>query len=462
LWLTLIALLMGVAVPNLGVAQSSTTISVDPSLVTGLLPGDSFDVDIYITDADAVHAWEVKLAYAPYMDVMVVTDIIEGDFLEEGGMTTFAKYVDHFYGFAMFGATGDADHYGVWGEGILATVVFSILEAGECDLNLYDTILLNRNKEELPHSVVDGYYLGPTADLRKLLGTARGRKAPWTAPASIDMKAQVENTGYTDIYARLKFSSVHESGKTITLYSGQHLWTSKPREPEYLYVNEYNEWLEWDWDFYGTSPYLDATDDGSYIESSTYDALSSLYGFEDLTLNVGDVIGRVVLEGYTQYPGGADDNMDMDMLGGIGAGFPWLGSLWGTADYGWHEPRWIGDCLSDIFPALLGTDTTNINNFEAIATYWTADKLSHGPMRLDALRLKVEFTGIEGLPTWEHIPVGAPPTDLPPAVWDLYDFDAGDWDTTVTCEYRYNYPDPRFLQVWQTAKTIETFSWSVK
>ena len=451
LWLTLIALLMGVAVPNLGVAQPYTTISVDPSLITGLLPGDSFGVDIYITDADAVHAWEVKLAYAPYMDVMVVTDIIEGDFLEGGGDTTFVKYVDHFYGFAMFGATGDMYHYGVWGEGILATVVFSILEAGECDLNLYDTILLDRDKEELSHSVVDGYYLGPTADLRKLLGTARGRKAPWTAPASMDMKAQVENTGYADIYARLKFSSVHESGKTVTLYSGQHLWTTEPRAPEYYYVNEFTPvWTAWD--MIGDEPWIDEAEDGSYIEGWNHGEIIGIFGFEDITLNPGDIISQVTLEGYTQVDGG---HIDIDIY--VYPTMAWIDSLWGGADWAWHTTRWVDPVTSNIDPSL--KTLAGFNDWTILVYCYAAAGES---TKLDALRLKVEFTGIEGDPTWEHIPVGAPPTDLPPVVWDIYDFDAGDWDTTVTCEYRYNYPDPRFLQVWQTAETMLTYSWSVK
>jgi len=451
LWLTLIALLFGITVPNLGVAQTSATISVEPSLITGLLPGDSFGVDIYITDADAVHAWEVKLGYAPYMDIIVVTDIIEGDFLMGGGMTTFAKYVDHFYGFAMFGATGDADHYGVWGEGILATVIFSILEAGECDLDLYDTTLLNRDKDELTHSIVDGYYLGPTADLRKLLGTARGRKAPYTAPASMDLKAQVVNDGYADIYARLKFSSVHESGKTITLYSGQHLWTTEPREPEYYYVNEFTLWRQ-QWDTIGDEPWLGAIEDGNYIEGHNHGEWIGIFGFEDITLNPGDIISSVTMEAYTQAESGDTDYDVYDWNTGS-----WIDSWWGGADWSWHTSRWVDPVTSNIVPAL--TTLAGFNGFQiVIFHYGTFDSFS----RLDALRLKVEFTGIEGDPTWEHIPVGAPPVDLPPAVWDIYDFDAGDWDTTVTCEYRYNYPDPRFLQVWQTAKTIETYSWSVK
>jgi hypothetical protein len=420
-------------------------------MVTGLLPGESFSVDIYITDAEAVHAWEVKLGYAPYMDIIVVTDIIEGDFLMLGGMTTFAKYVDHFYGFAMFGATGDLDHYGVDGEGVLATVVFAILEAGECELDLYDTILLNRDKEELPHCVADGYYLGPTADLTKLLGTARGRKAPWTAPASMDMKAQVVNDGYADIYARLKYSSVHESGKEVTMYSGQHLWTTEPRATEYYYVNEFTP-VFGDWNLVGDAPYLDAEEDGSYIEGFNHCEIVGTFGFEDITLNPGDIISTVTLEGYTQCEG---DHIDIDIY--TYPAFAWIDSLWGGASWSWHVTRWVDPTTSNIDPSL--RTQAGFNDWTIIIHCYAA---SGEYTRLDALRLKVEFTGIEGDPTWIHIPVGAPPMELPPAVFDVYAFDAGDWDTTVTCEYRYNYPDPRFLQVWQTAKTIETYSWSVK
>ena len=140
-------------------ASPDALIIVDPPSVTGYLPGDSFDVDLYIMDADAVHAWEVKLLFSK--DVLHVIEFIEGDFLEEGGFTTFYPYIDNPTGYASCAATGDAEHYGVWGEGILATVVFEVMGGGNSPIDIFETTLLDRDKNPLPQfDPEDGYFQG--------------------------------------------------------------------------------------------------------------------------------------------------------------------------------------------------------------------------------------------------------------------------------------------------------------
>jgi len=433
-WLSMIAMICSLLMVNVGIAPVSTAkLKVDPPTVTGQPPGE-FTIDINVVDVDDLYGFGIIVDFAPYGSVLVVSSVTEGPFLKQGGNTFFTYDFNPFKGTVNVGCTLLGADGGVSGEGTLFSIKFLIAEVGESQLDLIYTALLNGGMQQIKHNVFNGYYYGPTVDLVRMQ-ILPGRDLTAGQTAVFNSKIKNFDDDLT-MRAKVRFDLVRDDGLRLTLWAGQS-YVSEVRPPVYLYVNEYNEWLEWDWDFYGTSPYLDATGDGSYIESSVYDALSSLYGFEDLTLNPGDVIGRVVLEGYTQYPGGSDDDMDMDMLGGIGAGYPWLGSLWGTADYGWHTPRWIGADVSDVIPDLLGMDATNLNNFEAIATYWTVDGLSHGPMRLDALRLRIEFTGLFPIEVAVYELEPHEVLELDPATWALLPGDVGRYEVTATCYYTY-------------------------
>jgi len=78
---------------------------VDPSEVTGYLPGDTFAVSIMITSVLDLKAWQFEMSYAKYMSEIAVVDVIEGDFLMIGGETYMAKNVDPFHGELKVGDT---------------------------------------------------------------------------------------------------------------------------------------------------------------------------------------------------------------------------------------------------------------------------------------------------------------------------------------------------------------------
>jgi len=155
-------------------------------------------------------------------------------------------------------------------------------------------------------------------------------------------------------------------------------------EPVYLYVNE--EIPLWDhWTKYGTSPYLDAIEDGSYIEGWDNCMLSNAYGFEDITLGEC-TISKVTLEGYTNGP--YDQDCDFDVY--TYPDFDWLGSLYAKGEPAWVTPRWVdGEPASDIVPDLL--TEPGLNSVQVVVHFWTADGLPRPPGQIDALRLKVEF-----------------------------------------------------------------------
>jgi len=79
------------------VFQEQATIFVDPALVDGLLPGDRFMINIIVTGATEVKAWEIELSFAKYMNVLAFVEAIEGDFLMMAGDETyFTYYIDAF------------------------------------------------------------------------------------------------------------------------------------------------------------------------------------------------------------------------------------------------------------------------------------------------------------------------------------------------------------------------------
>lgn len=458
-WLALVTLLLFAPAINLGAGQEITLIWIDPPLVTELLPGDSFEIAIWINNAYNVYAWEIQLSFAPRAEILSIVDVIEGDFLMLGGETFFVKYEDPFRGLLKVGNTLIGDVPGVDGDGILCFVRFLIVEAGECALDLHDTVIIDPQDILLSHEVEDGYYLGPTADLYNVPGsnsTIVGKRR-WKVGDTKKFKAIAVNTGYAPLYVRAKYTTVRDDGAVFTLYSGQHLYTTQPRETEYYYVNSFTPiWT--DWNTTGSSPYLEAIEDGSYITGTEYCQLIGLFDFEDITLAPGDIIKSVTLEGYTR-----SDHIDIDMdvyvfIGWSYAG--WAGSLWGGDTWSWHTVRWVTAVTSERIPALLTED--GFNDFRVVIHYWTPTGEPLGDAQIDALRLKVEFTGLAGDPAYCRVDPGETVKINPDAVWDLYSFDVASYVTTVTIEYKYFEPDPRFIQVWQTGPTVITYSWSVR
>lgn len=158
-----------------------------------------------------------------------------------------------------------------------------------------------------------------------------------------------------------------------------------PSTYEYeLYVDGFDWSIVSGWTYYGTDPWLDATNDGNYIESSEYCGLMGFFTFEDINLAPCQVITKVVLEGYTR-------SSDLEIEGDVFTpDWEWVGSLWGTSTWDWHTPRYH-PVLSDVVQDTL--TVTGLNNFKALLHYWTPTHVSYGPFEVDSLRLKV-YTAI--------------------------------------------------------------------
>jgi hypothetical protein len=164
-------------------AEVTPVVYLDPPSVTRIV-GQSFTVDIRIRDLEIgsrLRGWEVKVGY--YNIMLEALDCEEGPFLKgfQGPNGTF--FMNIFYQesgyvrlYSQILGLPDGDHDGTAGEeedwpygtGVLTTVTFNCVKAGECVLDLYDTHLVDADSNVIPHQVEDGYVIvpsPPTVDL---------------------------------------------------------------------------------------------------------------------------------------------------------------------------------------------------------------------------------------------------------------------------------------------------------
>jgi hypothetical protein len=137
--LTLIMIGISMLTFTLGSVQASpeTVLYLEPPSVIDptLIPGDTFNVDVMISDVEFLFAWQTNMSFDPA--VLRIADIIEGAFLKgqpEG--TVGATKIENEKGFAMFCWSTRGPYIGVSGSGTLATVEFQVLAVGESLLKI--------------------------------------------------------------------------------------------------------------------------------------------------------------------------------------------------------------------------------------------------------------------------------------------------------------------------------------
>jgi len=134
---------------------SNATIYVDPPSNIGTV-GQKFTVKINISNAVDLYGWEFKLGWNA--TILNATDVGEGSFLKSGGDTFFAPTTNNTAGYILVDCTLLGNIPGVNGNGTLATVEFRIETGGACDLDLYDTILVDSQEQAIQHTAIDGYF----------------------------------------------------------------------------------------------------------------------------------------------------------------------------------------------------------------------------------------------------------------------------------------------------------------
>jgi hypothetical protein len=134
------------------------TVAVSPSSITGSV-GQSFGVNVTVTnvtDSSGLYGWEFRLNWT--VSILNVSNIVEGSFLKSGGGSTFfSNSFDNAKGHMIADCTLEGPVNGVTGGGILATITFHIIDAGQSTMNLYNATLVDANEIDIPCKVVGSY-----------------------------------------------------------------------------------------------------------------------------------------------------------------------------------------------------------------------------------------------------------------------------------------------------------------
>jgi hypothetical protein len=144
---------------------AGTIISVEPPGNYGLNLGDTFSINITVSDVTDLKSWQFYLYYQS--SVLNGTSIVEGPFLKAKNQTYFIyDFTDKYnatYGYMNVACTLLSNITGVNGSGTLATVTFKVVGSGGSILHLDTTKLLDSSHPQnlIPHTTVDGQaYVG--------------------------------------------------------------------------------------------------------------------------------------------------------------------------------------------------------------------------------------------------------------------------------------------------------------
>jgi hypothetical protein len=294
-------MLFSILVMTPGFAKGGARLQATPSEVYGGL-GDRFSIDIEARNVKDLYTFGFAVQFVPHAWTLVVSSVTEGPLLGEGGYDTDFYYsIDTFGGYVyVTGTRLGPTTPGVSGTGIVATVGFAVEGVGESPLDLVDTELFDSTGALVGHTVKGSYYYGPRVDLLDdNVDVDPGRKVNVNYFNEVRFTSAVHNPGTMPLYVMTQFS-VWSEDTLVNVQNGQTYIGDLARATEYLYVNSYTPWLEWDWTNPGAS--VIGEPDGNYAESIVNGAMSSEYGFEDLTLGPYDYIETVRLQGSVGIP----------------------------------------------------------------------------------------------------------------------------------------------------------------
>ena len=137
---------------------TSPNVFVDPQTKSASATGETFTVNINVTDAVGVAGYGINMRFDPA--IVVVSEWQSGGFLESSGVGTLGLAVgDHSdVGWVSLGDTlagpGSAN-----GNGTLVRINFTVLGGGRCALDIYNTMLVDPDNDEISHTETDGQFI---------------------------------------------------------------------------------------------------------------------------------------------------------------------------------------------------------------------------------------------------------------------------------------------------------------
>jgi hypothetical protein len=225
-YLSLILLsILALSLANVASAQALPLIYIDPA-ENSYNAGESFTVDVNIAEAVDLFSYETKLGYDP--NILEPTSIQEGPFIKDQTTSPTGTMFSSIYGdnwvYAICVTVGK--YPGVSGSGTLFNVTFNVIDPGACDLDLYNSIMLNSTGALLSHDSADGYFYTP--EYANLV-----RRSAWPEHHHFDVSkdedaiqtltAKAKNLGPIDILIKVSFDIVRDDTLVTTVSSDEIL-----------------------------------------------------------------------------------------------------------------------------------------------------------------------------------------------------------------------------------------------
>jgi len=149
----LIGSVIALTIKEIHETASETTMFVSSSSIA-VTVNQTFEVNIEVSDVADLYGWEFKLSWNP--SLLEAINITENSFLKNGADTYIVSKMSNNDGYVLAGCTRLRNVTGASGNGTVATIEFRTKEEGTCTLNLYDTKLVNSNKQLMAHTNLDG------------------------------------------------------------------------------------------------------------------------------------------------------------------------------------------------------------------------------------------------------------------------------------------------------------------
>jgi len=193
-----IALIISIIAVGTSPSSPEAFFSVDPPMIvdTSLVPGETFSININITNVIDLTGYEFKLGYNT--TILNATKITIGTFFSQYKVWTNKTYEDEGYvHLAVSLPLKIPPLPGVSGNGTLAKITFTVDGYGESVLDLYETGLVNSKGYPIPHEAYDGYFSNAgfctpvaafTFDPKKPVA---GRNVTFNASASYDIDGEI-------------------------------------------------------------------------------------------------------------------------------------------------------------------------------------------------------------------------------------------------------------------------------
>jgi hypothetical protein len=118
------------------VSAQTTTISLNPSSVEDVPTGETFSVDVTISDASDIYGWQVNMTFNP--SVLSVEGATEGTFLSNVNATIWPNpKIENDEGYVLISGSFNVPYpsVGASGEGVLTTITFKVKSGGSSALD---------------------------------------------------------------------------------------------------------------------------------------------------------------------------------------------------------------------------------------------------------------------------------------------------------------------------------------